>query len=65
MAWHVTLYAAVVAIASGVALVTGLRIWRQRGAPGAIYLALQMFAIAEWTIALALEGAALGIPAKL
>ena len=63
--WLITPYTAIVTIASGLALVTGLRIWQRRAAPGAIYLALQMLAIAEWATSLALESAAVGTPEKL
>jgi diguanylate cyclase (GGDEF)-like protein/PAS domain S-box-containing protein len=65
MAWQSAHYLALVVIASGFALVTALRIWQKRAAPGAIYLALQLLAIAEWTVSIALESSAAGIPAKL
>ncbi len=52
------------ALAAAVALITGIRIGRQRSAAGASYLALTMFAAALWAASLALESAAVDIPSK-
>lgn len=65
MTWQITPYAVITMIAAGVASITAIRIWRQRSAPGALYLALLMIAIAEHCACAALESAAVGIPAKL
>ncbi len=58
-------YAAIYFLAGSVSLVVAFLSWRRRAIPCGASLALLMFAIAEWTLAGAVELAAVGIPAKI
>lgn len=58
-------YAAIYFLAGIVSLVVAFLSWRRRAIPCGASLALLMFAIAEWSLAGAVEMAAVGIPAKI
>ncbi len=55
MHWHFTLYVLPIMIAAGISAALARFAWRRRPAPGATPFALLMLAVAEWSLAYALE----------
>ena len=65
MHWQFTPYAAALLISAGFSAAVAFAAWRRREAAGGLPLALLMAAVAEWSLAFALEAAAVGVPAKV
>jgi PAS domain-containing protein len=65
MHWHVTTYAIALIASAGVSGVLAFFVWRWRAARGGTPLFFFLVAVTEWTLATALEAAAVGIPAKI
>jgi signal transduction histidine kinase len=65
VSWHVTPYAVALFAAAVISAAAALAAWQRRDAPGGLPLALLMGAVAEWSLAFALEAAAVGVSAKI
>ncbi len=65
MRWIVTPYAIALFIAAVISAAAAVAAWRRRDAPGGRPLALLMVAVAEWSLAVALEAVAVGVPHKV
>src|SRR5260370_19493806 len=65
MHWQFTLDVFPVAASAVVSAVVALAIWRRRPAPGSIPFSLLMLAVAEWSLAYALELGSADFPAAL
>src|SRR5260370_13796135 len=65
MHWQFTLDVFPVTASAVVSAVVALAIWRRRPAPGSIPFYLLMLAVAEWSLAYALELVSAGLPAAL
>src|SRR5258708_29421364 len=65
MHWQFTPYVFPVAASAVVAAVVAVAIWRRRPAPGSIAFSLLMLAVAEWSLAYALELVSADLPAAL
>ena len=65
MHWQFTLDVFPVAASAVVSAVVALAIWRRRPAPGSIPFSLLMLAVAEWSLAYALELVSADLPAAL
>jgi len=58
-------YSIVLLASAGLSAIIAAISWQRRPTRGAAPLALLMVAVAEWTVTLALEAAAVGVPAKV
>src|SRR5438034_6325539 len=65
MHWHFTPYVLPVIISAVVSAALACSSWRRRTAPGAISFCLLMLAVAEWSLAYALELASPDLPTTL
>jgi PAS domain S-box-containing protein len=65
MHWQFMLYSAALLVAAVISAAAAFAAWRRRDAAGGLPLALLMAAVAEWSLAFALEAAAIGVPAKV
>lgn len=65
MTWQITPFSVVTMLVAVMATATAIEVWRQRSARGGLQLALMLACIAEWCASVALESAAVGIPAKV
>lgn len=65
MIWHITPFAVVLMITAAFSTVVSRLVWRQRPAPGAVYLALAMAAVSLWSFCYSLEFSTPDIPAKI
>ncbi len=65
MHWQFTPYVFPVAASAVVSAVVAVAIWRRRPAPGSIAFSLLMLAVAEWSLAYALELVSADLPAAL
>jgi signal transduction histidine kinase len=65
MSWRISPYAAGLLAAATISAVAAFAAWRRRDAPGGLPLALLMGAVAEWSLAAALEVSAVGVPNKV
>ena len=65
MRWLITPYAIALFVAAVISAAAALAAWRRRDAPGGLPLALLMAAVAEWSLAVALEAAAVGVSHKV
>src|SRR5437764_2115110 len=65
MQWHVTPYVLPMIISAAIAAALARSAWHRRPAPGAISFCLLMLAVAEWSLAYALELASPDLPTTL
>src|SRR5436309_2071686 len=65
MHWHVTPYVLPMIISAIIAAALAYSAWQRRPAPGAISFCLLMLAVAEWSLAYALELASPDLPTTL
>src|SRR5215831_10551814 len=65
MHWQFTPYVLPVIVSAVVSAAVALAIWHRRPAPGSISFSLLMLAVAEWSLAYALELVSADLPAAL
>jgi len=64
MHWQYNLYVLPLVVAAIISAALALYVWRRRPAPGAVPFTLLMLAVAEWTLAYALELGSADLPSK-